>query len=95
MKYQPDYPGRFRDMAHARAWFTEFFDWYANRHRHSGLALFTPADVFFGRVPELAATRQHALDAAFETHPERFVLGRPRVRLPPAKAVLNPPHRPG
>jgi putative transposase len=90
VKYQPDYPGRFRDAAHARAWFTEFFDWYANRHRHSGLALFTPADVFFRRVPELAATRQRALDAAFDVHPERFVRGRPQVRLPPAKVVLNP-----
>jgi putative transposase len=90
VKYQPDYPGRFRNAAHARAWFSEFFDWYANRHRHSGLALFTPADVFFGRVPELAATRQRALDAAFDAHPERFVRGRPRVRLPPTKVVLNP-----
>lgn len=90
VKYQPDYPGRFRDAAHARAWFNEFFDWYANRHRHSGLALFTPADVFFGRVAELAAIRQRALDAAFDIHPERFVRGRPHVRLPPAKVVLNP-----
>ena len=61
VKYQSDCPGRFRDAAHARARFTEFFAWHANRHRRSGLALFTPADVFFGRVPELAATRQHAL----------------------------------
>lgn len=90
VKYQPDYPGRFRDATHARAWFTEFFDWYANRHRHSGLALFTPADVFFARVPELAAARQRALDAAFDAHPERFVRGRPHVRLPPRKVVLNP-----
>jgi putative transposase len=90
VKYQPDYPGRFKDAAHARRWFTEFFDWYANQHRHSGLALFTPADVFFGRVPELAATRQAALNAAYNAHPERFVHGRPRVRLPPAKVALNP-----
>jgi putative transposase len=90
IKYQPDYPGRFRDVAHARCWFTEFFDWYANRHRHSGLALFTPADVFFGRVGELADSRQRALDAAFAAHAERFVRGRPTVRLPPAKVAINP-----
>lgn len=90
IKYQPDYPGRFRDVAHARRWFTEFFDWYANRHRHSGLALFTPADVFFGRVDELADSRQRALDAAFAAHAERFVRGRPTVRLPPAKVAINP-----
>lgn len=90
VKYQPDYPGRFQNAAHARRWFTEFFDWYANRHRHSGLALFTPADVFFGRVEELAASRQHALDAAYLAHPERFVRGRPVVRLPPAEVAINP-----
>lgn len=90
VKYQPDYPGRFRDAAHARRWFAEFFDWYANQHRHSGLALFTPADVFFGRVAALAATRQVALDAAYAAHPERFVRGRPAVRLPPAKVAINP-----
>jgi putative transposase len=90
IKYQPDYPGRFRDVAHARRWFIEFFDWYANRHRHSGLALFTPADVFFGRVAELACNRQRALDAGYAAHAERFVRGRPTVRLPPAKVAINP-----
>jgi putative transposase len=90
IKYQPDYPGRFRDVAHARRWFIEFFDWYANRHRHSGLALFTPADVFFGRVAELADNRQRALDVAYAAHAERFVRGRPTVRLPPAKVAINP-----
>lgn len=90
VKYQPDYPGCFQDVSHARRWFTEFFEWYANRHRHSGLAFFTPADVFFGRVVELAQTRQLALDAAYDAHPERFVRGRPAVRLPPSKVTINP-----
>lgn len=90
IKYQPDYPGRFQDAGHARRWFTEFFEWYANQHRHSGLAFFTPADVFFGRVARLAETRQLALDAAYEAHPERFVRGRPVVRLPPSKVAINP-----
>jgi hypothetical protein len=90
IKYQPDYPGRFHGVAHARRWFIEFFDWYANRHRHSGLALFTPADVFFGGVAELADTRQRALDSAYAAHAERFVRGRPTVHLPPANVAINP-----
>lgn len=90
IKYQPDYPGRFHGISHARSWFTDFFDWYANHHRHSGLAMFTPADVFFGRTAELAVTRQGALDAAYSAHPERFVCGRPLVRLPPARVTINP-----
>jgi len=90
VKYQPDYPGRFQGVAHARTWFTDFFDWYAYRHRHSGLALFTPADVFLGRVPELAVARQRALDDAYRAHPGRFVHGPPQVRLPPPRVAINP-----
>jgi len=89
-KYQPDYPGRFHDIYHARRWLSDFFLWYANQHRHSGLAFFTPADVFFGRVESLAPVRQLALNAAFQAHPERFVRGRPKVRLPPSKVSINP-----
>lgn len=90
LKYQPDYPGRFRDIQHARRWFTEFFFWYANQHRHTRLALFTPADVFFGRVETLAETRQCALDEAYTSHPERFVKGPPKVRRPPELVSINP-----
>ncbi len=53
LKYQPDFPGRFRGLEQGRAWCTEFFDWYNHHHQHSGLALFTPADVFHGRGKEL------------------------------------------
>jgi len=90
VKQQPDYPGRFRDVALARAWCDEFFDWYANVHRHSGLAFFTPADVFFGRVAKLAPVRQRALDAAYAAHPERFVSGPPRAPMPPPQVAINP-----
>jgi len=47
LKYQPDYPGRFRDTRHGRHWCTDFFSWYNDEHHHEGLNLFTPADVFF------------------------------------------------
>ena len=90
VKYQPDYPGRFANVVDARAWCAEFFDWYNDAHRHHGLALFTPADVYFGRVDELAAARQRTLDAAFEAHPERFVRGRPVARRPPSVVHINP-----
>ncbi len=90
LKYQPDFPGRFRDVEDARVWCADFFDWYNHHHQHSGLALFTPADVFEGRVHELVATRQAGLDAAYAAHPERFVRGRPKVARPPAVVAINP-----
>lgn len=90
LKYQPDYPDRFASPTHARGWCQEFFDWYANDHQHSGLALFTPADVFYGRVEDIATCRQAALDAAHAAHPERFPNGRPVVRRPPTSVAINP-----
>lgn len=90
-KYQPDYPGRFRDLAHARQWLAEFFAWYNDDHHHSGLALFTPADVFFGRVDAITTARSAALDAAYRTAPERFVHGPPSVPQPPSRVLINPP----
>jgi putative transposase len=90
LKYQPDYPERFSSPAHARAWCQEFFGWYNDVHQHSGLALFTPADVFYGRVDDVAARRQVALDAAHAAHPERFPNGPPVVRRPPTSVAINP-----
>lgn len=90
MKYQPDYPGRFATVEHARAWLQEFFSWHNNDHHHSGLALFTPADVFFERVATVHAVRQEALDAAFALHPARFPNGAPKAALPPAEVNINP-----
>ncbi len=90
LKYQPDYPGRFRDPRHGRHWCQDFFRWYNDEHHHEGLNLFTPADVFFGRVEQLAERRQAALERAYAAHPERFVRGRPRVQLPPNSVTINP-----
>jgi putative transposase len=90
LKYQPDYPGRFGTALHARAWLADFFAWHNDEHHHSGLALFTPAEVFDGRVAAVAAIRQAALDAAYAAHPERFSNGPPRVRRPPEVVEINP-----
>ena len=90
MKYQPDFPGRFDNIGHARTWCGSYFGWYANDHHHDGLALYTPADVFYGRVAAVAAMRQSALDDAYREHPERFSKA-PRVALPPSRVFINPP----
>ncbi len=90
LKYQPDYPGRFFGEVHARGWLAPFFGWHNDEHHHSGLALFTPADVFFGRVEHVRAVRQAALDAAYQLRPDRFPNGPPCVALPPAAVSINP-----
>jgi transposase InsO family protein len=90
LKYQPDYPGRFVTLDEARRWLACFFGWHNDDHHHSGLALFTPSEVFFGRVDAVRAVRQAALDAAHLAHPERFPNGPPRVALPPPEVHINP-----
>ena len=90
LKYQPDYPDRFASLEHARAWCQEFFVWYNDDHHHSGLALFTPADVYYRRVEAVGADRQIALDKAYAAHVERFPNGAPAVRWPPLAVAINP-----
>lgn len=90
LKYQPDYPGRFDDEQHGRVYLEDFFGWHNDEHHHSGLALFTPADVFYGRVEAIREARQTALDAAHKAHPERFPNGPPRVPMPPSCVNINP-----
>jgi putative transposase len=90
MKYQPDYPGHFAGVLHARAWLQEFIGWHNDDHQHCGLALFTPADVFFDRIGVVHTARQRALDAAYALHPERFPNGAPKAALPPEEVSINP-----
>jgi putative transposase len=89
-KYQPDYPDRFDSAAHARAWCTNYVEWYTFEHHHAGLADYSPEQVFTGRYLEVAQAKQLALDARFAKHPERFVAGRPKLERPPAHVTINP-----
>ncbi len=90
MKYQPEFPGRFKSEEHARQWLAEFFRWYNHDHAHDSLALFTPANLFFGEVDEILETRQRALDTAYAETPERFVKGPPVAKRPPVFTEVNP-----
>ncbi len=91
LKYRPDFPKSFGCLEDARAHCVDFFAWYNDEHHHSGLAMFTPADVHHERVEQHRATRQVVMDAAFEAHPERFPRGRPIVKPPRDKVWINPP----
>jgi putative transposase len=83
MKYRPDFPATFDSIVHARRHSRDFFGWYNNAHRHSGIALMSPADVHYGRAPAITAARGVVLDTAYDRHPERFVRHAP---IPPRLA---------
>ena len=90
-KYQPEFPATFANLAEARAFCRAFFEWYNTQHRHSSLALLTPADVHHGQADRRLKRRQEVLDAAHVAHPERFVRGKPNVRQLPAASYINRP----
>ena len=91
MKYRPEFPERFGCIQDSRAFCQQFFQWYNQQHRHSGIGLLTPAMVHFGEAPAVLARRQLVLDAAYQAHPDRFVR-RPPKPLPLPEAVwINRP----
>ena len=91
LKYRPEFPDRFGSIEDARAFCADFFAWYNTEHRHSGIAMFTPADVHYGRAGELLDVRTGVLDAAYAAHPERFVHGLPTPRPVPTEVWINRP----
>jgi putative transposase len=91
MKYRPQYPKRFGCIQDARAFAVDFFYWYNEQHRHSGIAFYTPADVHYGRTIQIQQDRQATLDAAYQQHPKRFVNKPPQSPVLPKAVWINPP----
>lgn len=91
VKYQPEFPATFANLVEARSFCRAFFNWYNLQHRHSSLALLTPADVHHGRAQAILEQRQVTLDAAYATHPHRFVHGNPKVRQLSTASYINRP----
>jgi putative transposase len=91
LKYRPGFPERFGSLEDARAFCQRFFAWYNTSHRHSGIAMHTPAAVHHGRAAGLHQVRADVLAGAYAAHPERFVNGPPRPAPVPAAVWINRP----
>jgi putative transposase len=90
MKYRPHYPGTFADLDAARRWVGSYVPWYNQQHRHSGIALFTPAQVHSGTWAQSWQRRDHVHQAYYEKHPERF-RRRPHTAAPSHIVGINMP----
>jgi putative transposase len=95
LKYRPEFPDRFGSIQDSRAFCQQFFSWYNEEHRHSGLGLLTPAMVHFGQAQSVLAGRQAVLDAAYQAHPDRFVRRPPKPLPLPSEVWINKPVQPG
>jgi putative transposase len=91
LKHHPTFPERFGSLQDARAFCQRFFGWYNFEHRHSGIALLTPADVHLGQAEQITLARGAVLDAAFAAHPERFVRKPPQPPQLPEQVWINEP----
>jgi putative transposase len=91
LKYRPEFPDRFGCIQDSRAFCQGFFRWYNEEHRHSGLALLTPATVHYGQSSRILEQRQAVLDVAYQAHPERFVRQAPKHLSIPTEVWINKP----
>ena len=94
MKYRPGFPDRFGCQQDSLAWCRVFFSWYNQVHRHSGIAMLTPEAVHRGQAEAVLGQRHQVALAAYQTHPERFVNGPPRLIAAPHEVWINPPQQP-
>ena len=94
LKYFPTFPKRFPNLTAARTFVDGFFRYYNHEHRHSGIALHTPADVHHGHAHAIRARRQHVLDTAYAARPERFRKPPSAPRLPEATWINRPEDTP-
>ena len=95
LKYRPDFPDRFGCIEDARMHCQQFFGWYNDSHRHSGIGLMTPHAVHHGQAKALFKQRAATLNAAFVAHPNRFKGNRPQPPTLPIAAWINPSKKPG
>jgi putative transposase len=91
LKYRPNFPECFGSIEDARSFCIDFFRWYNVNHKHSGIAMLTPENVHYNYADEVVAKRQIILDQIFEKHPQRFVNGKPKSKMPDNIVWINKP----
>jgi len=92
LKYCPEFPDRFGSIQDSRSFCQSFFNWYNNKHRHTGIGLMTPEQVHYGMADRIKKDREVVLSAAFKNNPNRF---KGKIPVPPKlpKAVwINKPN---
>lgn len=80
VEVSPRVPGSFAIADDARAFCSEVFRWYSSKHRHSEIAKLTTEMIHYQRDGAVLEQQFEVLAEAFQQHPERFVLGVPRVK---------------
>jgi putative transposase len=72
LKYRPDFPDRFADIAATRAWMRRYEHWYNHVHYHSAIGYQRPADLHDGTHHTITERRNEVLQRAYQHRPDRF-----------------------
>lgn len=72
-------------------WTYYYLSWYNYDHHHSGIGLLTPASLHYGQAQAITQHRRQVLQAAYHSHPERFVHGVPHPPSVPTEVWITPP----
>ncbi len=72
MKYRPDYPRIFPTLEDARSYIDGYVHWYNTKHKHTGIALFSPSEVSDGTWKGKWEIREKALQGYYTRYPNRF-----------------------
>lgn len=94
LKYRPTFPKRFGSLEDAKSFCQEFFTWYNQEHRHTGIALLPPEVVHYGLASNVITQRNQVLLEAYRKYPERFVNKIPTAPQLPEAVWINPPEKP-
>jgi transposase InsO family protein len=91
MKYAHDFPDRFGSFEHAHSHTRSFMTYYNTEHRHSGIAMLTPAVVHAGLGTATLAQRHAVMREVYLRSPERFVHGEPKLVVLSEGVWINQP----
>jgi len=91
LKYRPEFPQRSGSIEEARTFCQSFFSWYNREHHHSAIGLLTPHMLHYGQADQVLEARRRILRQAYQTNPERFVNGPPKLDPLPRAVWINPP----
>lgn len=91
LKYCPAFPEAFGSIEDANTFCAAFFGYYNHDHRHSGIAMHTPASVHDGTWRQVHEQRAATLRAAYVAHPERFPGRCPAPKPLPTRVWINEP----
>lgn len=95
LKHRPEFPERFGSIADSRNHCRDFFPWYNDEHRHSGISMLTPSDLHYGRGLEILKARHQTMLEAFNRNPSRFGGRPPKMADLPTEVWINKPNNEG